>query len=70
MRPRRVTGAVQIPRSLAIAAGFGLIWAAMTYAKNPHDWVAPAIGFVAFVVIGPLLGLLIRFILRLLRRTS
>ena len=65
-----MTCAVQIPRSLAIAAGFGLIWAAMTYAKNPHDWVAPVVGFVAFVVIGPLLALIIRVILRLLRRTS
>ena len=61
---------MKIPRSLAIAAGFGLIWAAMTYMKDPHNWVAPLVGFLAFIVIGPLLTLAIRFITRILWRGS
>ena len=67
MKPGRI---VKIPRSLAVAAAFGLIWAAMTYYKDPHNWVAPVVGFLAFIVIGPLLTLAIRFITRLLRRGS
>jgi hypothetical protein len=61
---------MKFPRSLAIAAGFGLIWAAMTYSKDPHNWVAPLVGFFAFIIVGPLLALAIGFITRFLRRGS
>lgn len=61
---------MKVPRSLAIAAGFGLIWALMTYMKDPHDWMTPFYGFIAFLILGPLLTMLIRFIARILRRGS
>lgn len=61
---------MQLPRSLVVAAAFGLIWAAMTYYKKPGDWITPLVGFLAFVIVGPLLGWLIKLLMRLLRRSS
>ena len=61
---------MQIPRSLMIAAAFGVVWASMEYMKGSRDWVQIGVGFLAFVVIGPVLTWLIRIVMRSLRRPS